>query len=262
MPGESSCSLCRGQIPAPADAERGIVSSLLSSPTAPFVLVSARAANTLLCHSSLALSASVGPTAASPPGTASSTREPFQVPPLSFKRRSPPWSLFFICHICHVASILHATLNKQIICPIVPSLRALFFPSILSAICHLLLNLSHPFSHLIIPSRLPPCLRPRYTKQPPPGPPSAFELSYLEGFLLSPLPLLTAWRSVSWMDMQLESECALQRILNLKPSQTESVYLRVATFPGAAGCIGSPHLVPCNRLIMFTTAALWWESSN
>lgn len=160
-----------------------------------------------------------------------------------------------------MASILHATLNKQTICPIVPSLRALFFTFVLSAICHLLLNLSHPFSHLIIPSRLPPCLRP-VTPNSPPSPSSAFELSYLEGFLLSPLPLLTAWRSVSRMDMQLESECALQRILNLKPSQTESVYLRVATFPGAAGCIGSPHLVPCNRLIMFTTAALWWESSN
>lgn len=139
------------------------------------------------------------PTAASPPGTVSSTREPLEVPPPSFKPRSPPWSLFSICHICHVASILHATLNKQTICPIAPSPRALFFTSVLSAICHLRLNLSHPFSHLIIPSRLPPCLRPRYTKQHPPpqstSPPSAFELSYLEGFLLSPLPLLTAWRS-------------------------------------------------------------------
>lgn len=63
-------------------------------------------------------------------------------------------SRVFICHICRAVSILHATLNKQTICPITPSQRALFFTSSLSAICHLLLNLSQPFSHLVIPSRL------------------------------------------------------------------------------------------------------------
>lgn len=158
----------------------------------------------------------------------------------SFKLCSPPRSLCFICHICHGVSILHATLNKQTICPITPSPRALFFTPSPSTICHLLLNLSHPFSHLIIPSRLPLCLRPCYTKQPSSSP-SAFELSYLEGFLLSPLPLLTVWRSVSWMDMQLEVRvCSVQNIKSeAKPDRI---------------CLSQSHHLPrCCRLHWLTS---------
>lgn len=94
---------------------------------------------------------------ACPPATISSACVSFEVSPPSFpsvQLWSPRHSRFFICHICHVVSILHATLHKQTICPIMPSLRALFFPTSHPTICHLLLNLSQPFSHLVIPSRL------------------------------------------------------------------------------------------------------------
>lgn len=148
---------------------------------------------------------------ASPPATISSACVSFEVCPPSLPsltRRSPPCSLLVICHLCPVVSILHATLSKQTLCPMAPSLRTLFFTCSLSTICHLRLNPSHPFFHLIIPCRLPLCLRPCYSSPPP-----AFELSYLEGFLLSALPLLTGWCPVSWMDMQLEVRaCSVENI--------------------------------------------------
>lgn len=120
------------------------------------------------------------------------------------------------------------------------------------------------FSHLVIPSR-------RRSASVPvaPNSPAARRLplnchtwkdSFPLSFSLSASPDCAA-PSRGWI-CHWKSERALWRILNLNPSQTESVYLRVATFPGAAGCSGSPLLVPRNRLIMFTRAALWWESSN
>lgn len=182
-------------------------------------------------------------------------------PPHQSNRCLLALSRFFICHICRAVSILHATLNKQTICPITSSLRASFFTSSLSAICHLLLNLSEPFSHLVIPSRL----RSASVPVPPNSPPARrLPLScrtWKDSFSLLCLLWLCAAPSPGWI-CHWKSERALWRILNLKPSQTESVYLRVTTFLGAAGCIGSPPLVPRNRLIMFTTAALWWESSS
>lgn len=165
----------------------------------------------LLCRLSLAPWVAVSHALASPPATISSACVSFEVSPLplpSFTRRSPPCCLLFICHLCPVVSILHATLNKQTLCPIAPSLRTLFFTCRLSTICHLRLNPSHPFFHLIIPCRLPLCLRPCYSSSPP-----AFELSYLEGFLLSALPLLTGCCPVSWTDMQLEVRaCSVENI--------------------------------------------------
>lgn len=134
----------------------------------PLVLVSVTAANTCLRFTA---SVSVSQTVASPPATISSACLSFEVSPLSFpsvQLWSPRWSRLFICHICHVVSRLHATLNKQTICPIMPSLRALFFTSCLSTICHLLLNLSQPLSHLIIPSRL----RSASVPVPPSSPPA------------------------------------------------------------------------------------------
>lgn len=151
-------------------------------------------------------------------GAVSPAREPFEVPPLwlpSFKCGLPPWSPFFICHTCHVASILHDTLNKQTICPIGPSPRALFFTSSLSAICHLLLNLSH----LIIPSPLH-----RTALQP------AFELSYLEGFLLS-LP------SFDCVALRLTDGCAI----GVRARSAENI--KSEAEPGGV-CLSQSHHLP------------------
>lgn len=252
-------SLLWGQIPAAAVVEQWIASRSASLISSWWFRLDSYLWQQLLPALPL-----VSQMVVSPPDTFSSACVPFEVSSLSFpsvRLWSPPRSRFFICHICHVVSILHATLNKQTICPITPSLQALFFTSSLSTICHLLPNLSQPLSHLIIPSRL------RSASVPvPPNSPPAHRLplnchTWKDSFSLLCLFWLCAALSRGWI-CYWKSECALWRILNLEPSQTESVYLRVTTFPGAAGRIGSPHLVPCSRLIMFTTAALWWESSN
>lgn len=172
-------------------------------------------------------------------------------------------SRFFICHLCHAPSILHAALKKQTVCPIAPSLRALFFTSSLPTICRLRMRLSHPSSPLVIPSGLRSASVPVAPRSPPPSPPSAFELSYLEGFLLSPLPLLTVCCSVPWMDVPLEvrGRC----VENMKSdAEPDRICLSQSHRPSPALQAALAHLTLSLRspLIVFTTAAVWWESSN
>lgn len=84
-------------------------------------------------------------------------------------------SRFFTCHICHVGgSLLHAALNKQTICPLAPSLRALCFPS---SRPHHLSSPAESVAAVLAP-RYPLqaalCLRPRLRQNGPPAPPPAF----------------------------------------------------------------------------------------
>lgn len=177
-----------------------------------------------------------------------------------------------ICHVCYVASILHATFYKQTLSPTVPSLWALFFTLGLSTFCP---SPAVSVTSISLTSASPLGLHP--------APPS---LCLLHQTTLPSRSIICLWtvipvtfsfyplclfllrgaQPLKWI-CNSESERALCGILNPEPqpdisSSTESVYLRVTTISDAAGCICSPHFVPRSHLIVLTTAAWWWESGN